>query len=185
MNRILTILLSLTLLSMTACSHKRKVKVEGANRGAFLEAAKQPIYSVNLIKKEIPENLVQLTVVYQAPRDCKEYWQELLLLNSALGDDLIDKKSGKNEAITIHLGQMLGKQVASTIPFNSIVKSLSGAKKHEKKRLSALVRGQARRSYLKGWAEGARCENEVLQEPQGNEISPSDSPPVDEPALGK
>lgn len=154
----LILVLSLTLLFISACSQKRKVTVSGTKKSDILEASKQPIYSVNLIKKEIPETLKDLKVVYQAPKDCAEYKQELLLLDSVLGEDLIDKADEKNKKTTVNLGKAIGKQVESTIPFNSVIKSLSGAKKHEKARLSAFIRGQSRRSYLKGWAAARDCQ---------------------------
>ena len=149
--------LLLMLVMNAGCATKRKVSVQGAKGGDFLEAVKQPIYSVNLIKKEIPAHLKALDQVYQAPENCSSAQEELLLLDEILGEDLIDKTSPGQEVITVHLGQMLGDQVASNIPFNSIIKSLSGAKKHEKKRLSAQIRGKARRSYLKGWVAAGNC----------------------------
>lgn len=150
--------LSLTLFFLTACTHKRKVTVSGANKSELLEASKQPIYSVNLIKKEIPATLKELTVVYQTPKSCDEYSQELSLLNSVLGEDLIDKQDEKHKETKVHLGKVIGQQVESSIPFNSVIKSLSGAKKHEKARLKAFIRGQSRRSYLKGWAAAQNCQ---------------------------
>ena len=141
MRKSILLFLVFSILMTTGCASKRKVSVEGTQSTDLLEAVKQPIYSINLIKREIPQHLKELNEVYQAPKGCQEFWQELTLLNEILGEDLIDKTDSGQDAITLHLGQMLGKQVASNIPFNSIIKSLSGAKKHEKKRLSALVRG--------------------------------------------
>jgi len=157
MKAILTMGVCAVLLFSTGCATKKKVGVDGAKKGDFLEAVKQPGYSVNLIKKDIPEHLKELDVVYQTPVSCTEYQQELVLLDELLGEDPIDKVDADNDTITLHIGQILGKQVSSSIPFNSLIESLSGAKKHEKKRLSALVKGQARRSFLKGWAQGKEC----------------------------
>jgi len=102
--------------------------------------------------------LRDLKVAYQAPKNCEEYWQELELLNSVLGEDLTDKPNDKKDAFTLHVGQMLSDEVEANIPFNSIVKRLSGARKREKALLSAQVRGKTRRSYLKGWADAMQCE---------------------------
>lgn len=157
MKAIVIIYLGMALLFSVGCANKKKVNVEGTDKEAFLEVVKQPIYSTNLIKKKIPKHLKELTVVYQAPNSCAEYQQELVLLDELLGEDIVDKEQAKRDAITLHIGQILGKQVISNIPFNSLVKSLSGAKKHEKARMSAFVKGQARRSYLKGWAQGVGC----------------------------
>ena len=157
MRAIVIICLSIVLLLNMGCANKKKVNVAGTNKDELLEIVKQPIYSTNLIKKEIPQHLREMTVVYQAPKSCAEYEEELVLLDELLGEDVIDKEQTKSDAITLHIGQILGKQAVSSIPFNSLVKSLSGAKKHEKARLSALVKGQARRSYLKGWAQGVGC----------------------------
>jgi len=157
MNFFVTICLSVVLLC-SGCMTKKKVNVDGTNKGDFIEVVKQPGYSVNLIKKEIPQHLKDLEVVYQAPVNCDAYSQELSILDELLGEDPIDKPDAKNNAFTLHIGQILERQVSSSIPFNSVIESLSGAKKYEKSRLSAFVRGQARRSFLTGWAQGKECE---------------------------
>lgn len=161
-NTILFLIFAMATLSACASKPVPKVKVDGVKKESFYEAVKQPIYSTNLIKKEIPENLRNLKVVYQVPKNCAEYWQELELLNAALGEDLTDRPSGKKDVYTLDLGQMLSDEVESNIPFNSLVKRLSGARKHEKKRLSAKLRGKARRSYLSGWADAMECQKEAL-----------------------
>ena len=148
---------------LSACtSAKRKVpsiKVDGVNSNSVLEAVKQPIYSANLIRKKIPESLKNITQVYGSPANCEALLEELTLLNLALGEDLIDKPSSEKDAFTVDLGQMLSKEVESNIPFNSIVKRLSGARKHEKAILSAKVRGKSRRSYLQGWSDAMGCQS--------------------------
>lgn len=132
------------------------LKVEKPNKESLIDAAKQPIYSVNLIREEIPEHLKSITQSYQAPHNCDEYQEELNLLNHALGEDPVDTVNDSDEVITFHLGKMIASGVESNIPFNSIIKTLSGAKKHEREVLAARLRGSARRSYLKGWA-AAMC----------------------------
>ena len=163
----------LVLLTLSGCSNKRAqtvvekvnkpVKVEGVDRGSALEVVKQPIYSTNLIRKKIPENLKQLKHVYKAPENCDALLQELELLNLALGEDLIDKPNPKDDVFTLDLGQMVSKEVESNIPFNSIVKRLSGARKHEKEMLSAKVRGKSRRSYLQGWSDAMQCQPQIVE----------------------
>ena len=163
--KIQSLLVCISILFMlAACSSKRvpSVKVEGTNTSSIMEIVKQPIYSVNLIRKKIPENLKQLTEVYNSPNDCDALLQELELLNVALGEDLIDKPNSKEGVFTLHLGQMLSKEVESNIPFNSIIKRLSGARKHEKERLSAQVRGKFRRSYLQGWSDAMQCQPPIV-----------------------
>jgi len=148
----------LVLLTLSGCSNKRAqtvvekvnkpVKVEGVDRGSALEVVKQPIYSTNLIRKKIPENLKQLKHVYKAPENC---------------DALLDKPNPKDDVFTLDLGQMVSKEVESNIPFNSIVKRLSGARKHEKEMLSAKVRGKSRRSYLQGWSDAMQCQPQIVE----------------------
>lgn len=163
----------LVLLMASGCANKRAqtvvekvnkpVKVEGVDRSSALEVVKQPIYSTNLIRKKIPENLKQLKHVYKAPEDCDALLQELELLNLALGEDLIDKPNPKDDVFTLDLGQMVSKEVESNIPFNSIIKRLSGARKHEKEILSAKTRGKSRRSYLQGWSDAMQCQRQLLK----------------------
>ena len=155
----------LIIIILSACRHKPKktVKVGGVNKGSLTETVKQPIYSANLARKKIPESLKNITVAYQAPSSCDEFLLELELLNEALGVDYIDKENVGSDVFRLNLGQMLTDEVEASIPFNSIVKRLSGARKHEKATLSAQVRGKARRSYLKGWADAKGCK--VPEEP--------------------
>lgn len=134
-----------------------KVTVEKPNRSTFIEAAKIPMYSVNLIREEIPEYLEDITVSYQAPKNCLDYRVEMVLLNEALGEDPIDKTSDSDKVITLQLGKMIAREVESNIPFNSIIRSISGAKKHQRALLAARLKGNARRSYLKGWAAAKPC----------------------------
>lgn len=150
-----------SLVHISACSNLPKevpeLKVEQPDADSFFEAVKQPIYSVNLIREEIPNDLKNITRSYQAPNGCAEYQEELVLLNSALGDDPVDQENDPDNVITLHLGKMIARGVESNIPFNSLIKTLSGAKKHERAMLAARVRGSARRSYLKGWAAAKNC----------------------------
>ena len=115
------------------------------------------MYSVNLIREEIPEHLKAISVSYKAPKHCLEYQVEMVLLNEALGEDPIDRVSDLDKVITLQLGSVIAREVESNIPFNSIIKRLSGAKKHEREVLAARLRGNARRSYLKGWAAAKPC----------------------------
>lgn len=127
------------------------------SQSTLLETAKQPIYSVNLIREEIPEKLKDIFHPYQAPISCADAQIELSMLNKILGEDPINMAKGSDDVIRFHLGKMIGRTVQSNIPFNSIIKTLSGAKKHEREVLAARLRGSARRSYLKGWASAKMC----------------------------
>ena len=159
----------LIIMVLAACSHKPKktVKVDGVNKSSLTETVKQPIYSANLVRKKIPESLKNITAAYQAPNNCDEMLLELNMLNNALGEDYIDKENVGSDVFRLNLGQMLTDEVEASIPFNSIVKRLSGARKHEKATLSAQVRGKARRSYLKGWADAKGCQ---ISEKKANEV---------------
>jgi len=171
--KVFTLFFFFNMLVLSGClnSNKmpKKVAVETPTTSTFLEALKQPIYSANLIRKDIPEELKNITKSYQAPSSCDSYMKELTILNDALGDDPIDQERDSEEVITLHLSKMITRQVESNIPFNSIIKSLSGAKKHERALLSAKVRGNARRSYLKGWGEARECnENKSPEKAEQN-----------------
>lgn len=134
-----------------------KVEVEKPSRSTFIEAAKVPMYSVNLIREEIPEHLENITVSYQAPKNCLDYRVEMVLLDEALGEDPIDKTRDSNKVISLQLGKVIAREVESNIPFNGIIRSISGAKKHQRALLAARLKGNARRSYLKGWAAAKPC----------------------------
>ena len=156
------LLLFSSLLFTGACVNSIKktknVKVEKPDKASLINAAKKPIYSTNLLRKEIPEHLKSISQSYQAPPSCDEYQKELVLLDEALGEDPIDKVSDDDKVVTLHFGNIISNQVESSIPLNSLVKTVSGAKKHERKILAARVKGNARRSYLKGWAAAKNCD---------------------------
>ena len=162
MKPILMLLLLSSLLFTGACANSIKktknVKVEKPDKASLIKAAKQPIYSTNLLRKEIPEHLKNISQSYQTPPSCDEYQKELVLLDDALGEDPIDKISDDDKVVTLHFGNIISNQVESSIPLNSLVKTVSGAKKHERKILAARVKGNARRSYLKGWAAAKNCD---------------------------
>jgi len=148
-------------LALSACatstrSLKKVEFVKGTSKDA-LAAVREPIYDTNLIKREIPQALKDIEKVYQAPPNCLYYRQELAELNQALGDDLIDVKVKGSDTLTINLSETISSNLMPGIPFSSIVRSLSGAKKHELKRLDAIFRGKSRRAFLKGWALGQDC----------------------------
>ena len=161
---ILGLLLVIFLSACASASKKAKsIKVGGVNKSSVLEAVKQPAYSANLIRKKVPESLSKLEKSYEVPNNCYSALKELSELDSALGPDLIDKAISKNNAFAVNVGQMLSKEVESSIPFNSVIKRLSGARKHEKAMLSAKVKGNARRSYLKGWLDAKGCSPHQLK----------------------
>lgn len=162
MKPIIMLLLVFSLAFTGACANTvkktPKVKVEQPDKSSFVEAAKQPIYSANLIRKEVPEYLKNINQSYKAPQSCVQYQEELLLLNDALGEDPIDQANDDDKVITLHFGKLVSRGVESSIPLNGLVKTISGAKKHERKVLAARLKGNARRSYLKGWAAAMNCE---------------------------
>lgn len=164
-SKILILALCLSLCACTSAkrsidSAKRsfdKVEVSKGSSDDVIKAAKDPIYDTNLIKKKIPEALKNIATVYQPPVNCTEYWRELAVLNEALGEDLVDTKMDVDDAKTINLTEAISSSLTPGIPLGSLVRSLSGAKKHELKRLNAIFRGKSRRSYIKGWASGRDC----------------------------
>ena len=81
-----------------------------------------------------------------------------------LGEDTLDlseqDKDGKEvDTLTLNIAKLASRGLSYNIPYASAVRRLSGASKHEKKRVAALFRGQARRAFLKGYLSSNDCAN--------------------------
>src|SRR3546814_119368 len=135
-----------------------------ANRESLPSAAQAPLRDLNVVRTNIPEILVQaMADPYARPKSskCRELAGLIRPLDDALGAD-IDKPPTAEEQRMIDRsrGFALGAvaSVASdAIPFRGIVRSLSGAAKHDQYVQSAILAGSVGRAYRKGLGEARGC----------------------------
>jgi hypothetical protein len=119
---------------------------------------------LNVVRTKIPDILVQaMADPYARPksRKCQELARLIRPLDEALGADIDQPPTAEEQRmIDRSRGFALGAvaSVASdAIPFRGIVRSLSGAAKHDQYVQSAILAGSVRRAYLKGLGESRGC----------------------------
>lgn len=119
--------------------------------------AETPLTDLNVKKGEIPPVLLR---AQRAPyslaglKSCPAIIREVGQLNSALGDDVDLAKGGKRNTSAGHVAQSV---VGSLIPFQGVIREVSGASA-EQRRLEAVIRaGMARRGFLKGVGLSRGC----------------------------
>ncbi len=141
-----------------------KVVVKRGETAVYKKAISKPFYDVNLVKTKIPEELQNITSVYEVPKDCESAKVEIGILNEVLGEDALDHEgedeNGKKiDTLTLNIASLSKNFLSYNIPYSSVIRRISGASSREKKHLAALFRGQARRAYLNGYTHGNNCQN--------------------------
>ncbi len=140
----------------TAQSGEKKDSVGGDT----VDAITQPLSDLNLRSKDIP---LILQAAELAPYDlfsvdgCSAVTTEIGRLEDVLGPDADvppDKEGIVNKGLKFG-GNMLG----GFIPFRGLVRQLSGANAERAKWQTAIYAGVARRSFLKGYAQGLGCKS--------------------------
>jgi hypothetical protein len=129
-----------------------------------LDAVTQPLEDFNLRSKDIPQLLIS---AQSAPYDlgavsnsdgtgnCQSIQQQVLLLEEVLGADA-DREPDKEGLANKGL-QVGGSLLSGFIPFRGVVRQISGANAQRARMNTAIYAGIARRSYLKGYAQGLGC----------------------------
>lgn len=120
-------------------------------------AAQTPLRNANLVRQDIPPALLAAVAdPYARPRplNCKTLGGGIVALNGALGDDL-DAGGAPNHRA---LGPEAIKVAAnSLIPWQGVVRFVSGADARDRRVRQAIIAGYTRRAYLKGLGEAKGC----------------------------
>ncbi|MDJ0920621.1 MAG: hypothetical protein QNI84_05800 [Henriciella sp.] len=157
-------------------STERAITTVGDGAGKAVTA---PLDDLNLRRDEIPDQLKAIKTPYSLDPEisCEQIAAEVEMLNSLLGRDWDipppEKDSIEDRAAdgasTAFL-DTLASGTSGLIPYRGVVRSLTGADRHQKKVLKAYERGSHRRTFLKGIGMTKGCE--------GN-AAPAPPPPVD------
>ncbi len=137
----------------------------GRTTGEIDDALLAPLELLNLRKVPIPEMLQALRSPYDPLPEltCSVIGRDVTALTAILGPDAdadVGKASTGERAGDAAAGAALGaveNAVTGFIPYQSILKSASGASRHEKAVREAYARGAARRAYLKGIGATLGC----------------------------
>jgi len=141
--------------------------------GGFGDALLTPLEVLNLRRTPIPPLLGQINSPYEpvANLSCSSLAANVTALTGILGPDADaparDVSTGE-KAGDAAAGAALGaveSTVTGFIPYQSILKSASGATAHEKAVREAYARGAARRAYLKGVGAAMGCAAPAAPDP--------------------
>jgi hypothetical protein len=120
-------------------------------------AAETPLRNANLVRQNIPPVLVAATKdPYALPRplNCAALGGEIVSLNGALGDDLDARASPGHAALAPEAVKVAANAL---IPWQGVVRFVSGAEARDRKVRRAIIAGATRRAYLKGLGEANGC----------------------------
>lgn len=127
------------------------------NRVTATDVAATPIDDLNLRSKKVPEVLI---AAERAPyslagiRSCAQFSRAINGLNAVLGDD-IDVAQSKGRKISP--GLLAKSAIGAFIPFEGVIKEISGASGHERSVQVAIYAGSVRRAFLKGMGQARGC----------------------------
>jgi hypothetical protein len=131
---------------------------QDAGTRSMESAAETPLRNANIVRQKIPPVVLTAMAAPYArpnPMTCQAIAAEVAALDRALGPDF-DAGGGRSNA---HLGPTAMRVAANTlIPFQGVLRFVSGAEAHDREVVRAIIAGSARRSYLKGLGEARRCQ---------------------------
>ncbi len=120
-----------------------------------------PLSQLNLKKNEIPPILLtarEEPYDLNGLRSCRAIQAEVGQLNAVLGDDIdiaAEKTRGEKRGNTV--GSVAKSVITSFIPFNGVIREVSGAAASERQWQVALYAGASRRAFLKGYGQARGC----------------------------
>ena len=127
------------------------------NDVSAVDVVATPATDLNLRKTEIP---ALLTAAVEEPYSlrglgsCRRLVSAVGDLDAVLGDDVdMPPASGKR----IRPGHVAKEVIGNFIPFEGVIREISGANGHDRRLQSAIASGAARRSFLKGTGQARGC----------------------------
>jgi hypothetical protein len=160
---------------------------QGRN-GLMHGVIEQPFRDFNITRTKIPPVLLEaMNDAYErpTPNSCTSISFQIKRLNEALGPDLDQPVStdhpslltrGGNSARNAGLDAMRT-GVQSQIPFDGVIRFISGANHHDREIMAAIQAGAVRRGYLKGLGETLRCPSPAVPRHLAHPMAVADSEP--------
>jgi hypothetical protein len=136
--------------------------------GVMKGVVEQPFRDFNLMRSKIPPVLLEAeTDAYErpSPSTCAGISFQIQRLDDALGPDLDQPVSTEHPSLLARGGgqarnaglDAMRTGVQSQIPFDGVIRVLSGAQHHDHEVMAAIQAGAIRRGYLKGLGEAHGC----------------------------
>lgn len=127
------------------------------DRDKMMRSVQSPLYMLNIKQDDIPDMLPEAHTTYDEPTSCLIAMLEFERLSMLLGSDEAVQHVAEYENLTLDASDAIESAIGDFIPFESVIKYVSGATKHEKRVERAFFRGQIRRAYLKGYIDRNQC----------------------------
>jgi hypothetical protein len=142
-------------------------------QGVVHGVIEQPLRDFNLTRTKIPPVLIEaMADAYErpAPNTCVGIAFQVKRLDEALGPDLDQPASTDHPSLLERGGDAarnasldaMRTGVQSQIPFDGVIRFLSGAQHHDRQVMAAIQAGAVRRGYLKGLGELMRCPSAAI-----------------------
>lgn len=146
-------LITLALTASLACPALAQTAVDPGNVTAN-DVVTKPLSDINLKKKMVPEVLeaaIERPYSLAGLRTCPRIQSAVRNLDAVLGDDIdaIEEKT-RGEKRGNAAGHVAKSIVGSLIPFEGVIREISGANNHERQWQVAIYAGSVRRAFLKG-----------------------------------
>ena len=155
------------------------------DRDSITKSFQSPLYMLNIKKEDIPDHLPGPDQTYTEPTSCLVAKVEYDKLNALLGIDKATLEAEEYGMINLDASDAIESTINDFIPFEDVIKYVSGATKHEKKVAAAYFRGQIRRAYLRGYIHRNTCETPVPSaKPGENTVTASNALVGDERRIG-
>lgn len=135
-----------------------------ATTDGIYAAVTSPLHDLNIMEDEIPAPLQSIAGnPYQTPnfKRCASLRAEMAQLNSALGSDVdapklvyddIDSATLQGTGMIRDAAVGFVHAQANVLPVRDVLRTISGANKHDKEMAKAVEAGKLRRAYLRGIA---------------------------------
>lgn len=173
-----------------ACSTTKgaEERVDDVRRGV-VDAAASPFRDIGLVRPEVPDTLQGLAYPYSNQGltvGCDAVLYEIGKLDAILGVEHFQPGAERGisskglDAIEGAVINAARDAAGDIIPYRGWVRRLSGAAKAEKEASRAIIQGQTRRAYLRGYGAALGCLNAVPAPPPvttPQPVNPSTPPP--------
>ncbi len=120
-----------------------------------------PLDTLNIKKEDIPPILIAAregTYDLGGLRSCRAIGAEIVQLDAVLGPDIdIAADKTRDEKRGNAVGQVAKSVITSFIPFNGMIREVTGAAGRERQWQVALYAGASRRAFLKGYGQARGC----------------------------
>ena len=121
----------------------------------------KPLSDLNIKKTEVPPILLaarEQPYDLAGLRSCRSIQNAVGELNAALGDDMdVAAEKTRDEKRGNAVGSVARSVMTSLIPFNGVIREISGANANDRQWQVALYAGASRRAFLKGYGQAKGC----------------------------